>query len=201
MAYLNRAEKVWIETQEHYNKRSYRNRAHIASANGLLRLSIPLEKGKNEQQSIRNVRIAYYDNWPTAHWQAIQSAYGNAPFFEFYADDLKRLYQKKHTFLFDFNFELIQFFITQLSIEANIAYTETYRKDLPVNVKDFRTTISPKAKHHFSNDLQFESIKYAQVFEEKHGFLANLSILDALFCMGPSTIMHLEASFIQEKSN
>ena len=100
------ADPVVIEQHENYRKGTYRNRSHIASANGLLRLTIPLQKGKNQQQNIRTVRIAYNQPWQAQHWTSIQSAYGNSPFFEFYADELQPFFKKKETFLWDWNFQL-----------------------------------------------------------------------------------------------
>ena len=79
-------ENVVIEQYEHYIKRSYRNRCHIATSHGIQRLSIPLKKGKNEQQSIRKVQIAYGESWQKNHWSAILAAYSNAPFFEHYEE-------------------------------------------------------------------------------------------------------------------
>ena len=96
-----------LEQHENYVKRSYRNRAHIATANGPLRLSIPLEKGKNQRKPIREVRISYEENWQSKQWTAICSAYGNAPFFEYYVDDIQPLFKEKTTFLFEHNLSLI----------------------------------------------------------------------------------------------
>ena len=53
---------------------------------------------------------------------------------------------------------------------------------------DFREIIHPK---HPQPDPQFEPRRYYQVYEQRHGFLANLSILDLLFNMGPESIFFL----------
>lgn len=185
--------EVILEQYENYQKGSFRNRTQIASANGSLRLSIPLVKGKNEQQSIRAVKIAYHENWQAQHWQAIRSAYGNAPFFEFYADGLYPFYHHQYEFLFDFNFKLLEFFLLQIGIKTPIKFSDAYNKVILEEIADFRGKISPKINF-LEMDSTFKPIKYAQVFEEKHGFLPNLSILDALFCMGPGAIMHLQQS-------
>ncbi|NJN78366.1 MAG: WbqC family protein [Saprospiraceae bacterium] len=96
---LLKHEKVWIEQFENYQKGSYRNRCHIATANGLLRLSIPLEKGKNNQTCIKEVKIHNDTNWQIQHWRAIKSAYGNAPYFEYYADELLPFLKKIRLFI------------------------------------------------------------------------------------------------------
>lgn len=183
---------IYIEQHEHYVKGTYRNRCYIAAAHGLLRLSIPLEKGKNEQQAIRAVKIAYHEPWQHWHWEGIQSAYGKSPFFEYYADYLAPFYQKKYEFLFDWNWDLLQNILRLLQIQPNIQFTDAYQKDLPPDVVDFRNVITPKL-HRQIPDPHFQPIRYEQVFMEKHGFLPNLSILDLLFCTGPEalSILHL----------
>lgn len=183
-AKLARYERVWIEQHEHYVKGSYRNRCRIAGANGMLRLTVPLEKGKNEQLPIRRVRIAYQEPWQHQHWESIRSAYGRAPFFDFYADALAPFFEQRWTYLFDLNWQMLQTLVELLGLETKLERTKIYRKAPPVDVLDFRNGIFPK-KHRQKKDPDFTPPKYRQLFEERHGFLPNLSILDLLFCTGP----------------
>ncbi len=185
---------VYLEAEEHYIKGTYRNRCHIAGANGLLRLSIPLEKGKNEQQPIREVRIAYHEPWQPEHWESIKSAYGKSPFFEHYADFIEPFYQKQYEFLFDWNWDLLQLMIQLVGIQPNIQFTTSYQKMPPEGILDYRNIISPKA-HRQIDDPHFQPIRYEQVFIEKHRFLPNLSILDLLFCTGPEAFRILHSTF------
>lgn len=181
-----------IEQHEHYVKGSYRNRCHIVGANGVLPLSIPLAKGKNQHKPIREVKISYMDNWQKLHWQSIQSAYGNAPFFEFYADDIRPFFEKKMPFLFDFNLQLLHCLIEAWDLDTSlVSFSDSYTKS--PNGKDFRTSISPKP-HRQLPDEDFVARPYAQVFTEKHGFLANVSVLDLLFCTGPEGLRFLVSS-------
>lgn len=183
-AKLARFSQVLIEQCENYQKGSYRNRCHIAGANGLMRLSIPLQKGKNEQQNIRAVKIAYDENWQMQHWRSISSAYNNSPFFEHYAFFLEPFFQKKYTYLFDFNLALLEKLNQILGWNITINLTDNFQTILPKNTLDNRNHISPKI-HKAVKDPQIETVKYAQVFEEKAGFIPNLSILDLIFCTGP----------------
>ena len=185
------ASKVWIEQHENYTKGSYRNRCHLANSQGLLRLSIPLLGGKHQQQSIRDVTISNTENWQSQHWIAIQSAYGKSPFFEFYADLIRPFYQKKYKFLWDWNWDLLQQIFSMIPIEKQLHLSQEYQKNLPDGIADFRNKISPK-KHKTISDSSFLQEKYIQVFEEKNGFIPNLSILDLLFCTGPESIIYLE---------
>ncbi len=187
--------EVYIEQQENYQKGSYRNRCHIAGANGLLRLSIPLKQGKNEQQAIREVEIAYKEPWQSQHWNSIRSAYGKAPYFEFYAGQLRPHFERKPTFLFDFSFGLLQALLELLQLDVSLLLTDTYEKETPEDVLDLRNSIHPK-KQRCQPAPKFTPATYPQVFLEKHGFLPNLSILDLLFCTGPQAPLILEESFI-----
>ncbi len=156
---------VIFEQHENYLKRSYRNRAHILSANGVLKLSIPLAKGKNQALPIRDVCIFYDDDWQKLHWKTIQSAYGRSPFYEFYADELKAIYDKKIPHLFDFNLELFKCIVELLQLDIEITFSKQYEKTPNEDVEDSRNLILP-ARHPFQSE-QFELRPYSQVFENK----------------------------------
>ena len=186
---------VVLEQQENYRKGSYRNRMHIASANGLLRLSIPLIKGKNEKQGIREVRISYEEPWQNKHWTAIQSAYGNSPYFDDYSPIFHRFFKEKKTYLFDLNLAILTELLELLDINPSIQFTETYAKDTINGLIDWRQCISPKPNKSCA-DSAYKTVPYPQVFMEKTGFLPNLSILDLIFCQGPETVFTLQRSVI-----
>ncbi len=177
-----------LEANENYQKRSYRNRCHIAGANGIQMLTIPLNKGKNEQQPILETSIAYTSNWQKIHWQSIQSAYGKSPFFEFYADEIKPVFEKKWTHLFDLNLSIIQVLKEILQLSFEISTSNTYVKNPNPETEDARNQLSPKNQEKIKHLAPI----YPQVFEAKNGFLPNLSILDLLFCLGPETSYYLD---------
>lgn len=186
-AALLKQSSVFIEQYENYQKGSYRNRCHIATANGILRLSIPLEKGKNNQLKIKDVKVYNNENWQIQHWRAIKSAYGKSPYFEFYADEFQPYFEKKYDFLLDWNMDLLHFMIENLGLPVDIQFTEEYcESDDTIN--DYRNVISPKKE----NSNLFQDIHYGQVFQDKHGFIPNLSILDLLFCKGPEAILIID---------
>ena len=105
-AVLAAAETVYLEHCDYYVKQTYRNRCHIAAANGVMALSIPVEKATKEKILTRDIRISDHSDWQTQHWRSIESAYNSTPFFEYYKDDLLPFYEKKWTFLYDFNLEI-----------------------------------------------------------------------------------------------
>lgn len=186
-------ENVVIEQHENYGKRSFRNRCQIATSHGIQRLSIPLKKGKNEQQAICKVAITYDENWQKNHWAAILAAYGNAPFFEHYEGYFRPFFNQQFDLLFDFNFNLLKTILPVLGIQKIPSVSTSFEKTTSGRLVDFRNQITPKAVSTLA-DPHFEAMKYAQVFEEKTGFLPNLSILDLIFCTGPQAPYYLENS-------
>ena len=189
---LYRADEAWIEQHEHFVKQTYRSRCIIATTQGTQALSIPIEHPtSNVQRStfnvqrIKDIRISDHGNWRHLHWNALQSAYGESPFFEYYEDDLRPFFEKRWTFLFDFNEAIREKLCELLDISPVVRFTEKYVSD---HASDYRETINPK---HPAPDPDFQPRRYYQVYEAKHGFLPNLSIVDLLFNMGPESVFYL----------
>lgn len=190
---LNRYDVCYLESHDNYVKQTYRNRCNIAMTNGVQALSIPVEKYDSLKCPMRDIRISDHANWRHLHWNALQSAYGESPFFEYYADDLHPFFTKKWTFLYDFNLEITMKMCQLLDIEPNIQETTTYvnTDDLPLQMPqtiDLRDAIRPK---HPLPDDTFTPIPYYQVYAQKHGFLPNLSILDLLMNEGNEAVLYL----------
>jgi len=175
---------VELEAYERHQKSGFSNRCYIAGANGLITLSIPLLKGRNQKTLVNEIEIDNQQKWQVKHWRAIESSYMRSPWFEFYKDDLKQFYQKEYIHLFDWNQELVIYILKKLNWYGDLSVSTIYETALPGKT-DNRNTITPK------NYLEFPSIKYPQVFEEKLGFLPNLSIIDLLFCCGKTANQYL----------
>lgn len=184
-ASLKRCSKAIIEINDNYQKQSYRNRCIIAGANGTLSLSIPIEKPKGLKCLMKDIRIAEHGNWRHLHWNAIISAYNSTPFFQFYEDEFRPLYERKITFLHDFNEQLRILISSLIGIESEVTYSNYYITEPAENITDLRETIHPKRKSNFKTD------PYYQVFSDKLGFQNNLSILDMLFNMGNESMLYL----------
>lgn len=182
---------VTIEKHGNYARQTYRNRYLIMAANAPLTLSVPVEKGKHPKVPDKEVKIAYHTPWQNNHWRSIVSAYNSSPFFEFYRDEIEPLFTRKYTFLFDFNMATIDLMIELLNIEANITFTEAYKTHPGENILDRRESIHPKRKPMEPN-AYFYPEPYKQVFDDRHGFIPNLSILDLLFNKGPESQLVLE---------
>lgn len=187
---LYRYDQVLIEQHETFQKQTFRNRCLIATTQGIQVLTVPVSMG--DSHAIKDVRVSDHGNWRHLHWQALQSAYGDSPFFEYYADDLWPFFEKRWDFLLDFNEAIRQKMCELLDIHPQVGYTSDYQHidSQHSTLNDFRTAIDPK---HPVADADFIPRRYYQVFEQKHGFLPNLSILDLLFNMGPESIYYLQS--------
>ena len=140
-------------------------------------------------ECIKDLRISDHGNWHHLHWNALQSAYGESPFFEYYQDDIRPFFEKRWTFLLDFNEAIRQKMCELIDITPSVSFSTAYITDpQAIAVSDFRAAINPK---HPAQDDDFEAKTYYQVYQMKHGFLANLSVLDLLFNMGPESIFYL----------
>lgn len=185
--------EVWVEAYEHYVKQTFRNRCVIASPNGAQSLTVPVVNPGTDKCPIKDIRISDHGNWRHLHWNALESAYRNSPFFEYYADDFLPFYTRKWEFLFDFNEAICQKACELIGLSPAVSRTVAFGMaggDNPCD--DFRMSISPKPAH--GTDTGFSPVPYYQVFREKYGFIPNLSIADLLFNMGPESILVLQTS-------
>ncbi len=187
---LVHADTVYLEQHDHFIKQTYRNRCIIATTQGLQALTVPVESPQGlriDKTEMKDVRISDHGSWRHLHWQALQSAYGESPFFEFYADDLHPFFEKHWAFLFDFNLAITQKMCELLDIEPHIVLTEAYAQGLDEDI-DYRDAIRPK---HPLSDASFTPRPYYQVYRQKFGFQPNLSILDLLFNEGNEAVLYL----------
>ena len=183
-----RAESVQIERWESFQKQTYRNRCIIATTNGPQALTVPIER-QFTINCIKDIRISDHGNWRHLHWNALQSAYGESPFFDYYQDDIRPFFEQRWDYLLDFNEAIREKMCELLDIQPKVDYSKKFTVySLSSCVPDYRMVIRPKNPE---PDPDFTPKRYYQVYEQKHGFLPNLSILDLLFNMGPESIFYL----------
>lgn len=192
-SYLATHDHCLLEACEHYQKGSYRNRCHLAGSHGLLRLTVPLKKGKNEQMPITKTNVSYDQNWPLQHWATIQSTYGKAPFFSDYAVFLRPLLENPPGGLFALNQKIIHTLCDLLMLPPP-GETSDFQLNYGDEINDYRGVVHPKS-HRATNDPNFHAPHYPQIFADRIGFQPNLSILDLLFCVGPEAVLYLQQAF------
>lgn len=183
---------VYVERFDNYMKQTYRNRCVIASANGTLALTVPTEKTDEAKCLMEDIRISEHGNWRHVHWNAFVAGYKQSPFFDYYADEFHEFFERKYTFLYDFNEELRQWVCSQIDLNPHVVPTSEYM-EASESISDFRELIHPK-KNFAEVDPAFVPKQYYQVFDAKNGFTPNLSIIDLLFNMGPESLLVLRDS-------
>jgi hypothetical protein len=87
--------------------------------------------------------------------------------------------------MMDLNFQAMEIVTSCLGVDFSYAKTTEYFHEAPNGLADYRHLVNGK-----KDSAQFEH--YTQVFEEKHGFINNLSILDLLFNEGRYAVDYLK---------
>lgn len=178
------AESVTFEMEDNFQKQTNRNRMYIYSPNGIQMLNIPIKHSKDKHQKYKDVRIENDFGWQKNHFKSLEAAYRTSPFFEYFEDDFRPLFEKKHEFLMDLNLEIFQLVNDSLGINIQPEKTTEFFHEVSDYI-DFRPLVNGKKD---TTQLQ----EYTQVFNEKHGFINNLSILDLLFNEGRYAVDYLK---------
>lgn len=180
--FLDPENTVVFEQYESFPKQTFRNRTNIYGANGKLSLIIPINH--TGKRIMKDIEISYRENWLALHWKSIKTAYQSSPYFEFYEDKFKELYEVKEKYLLDFNIKSIETVQKILKTEKAQSLNEEYIK-IPEEI-NFREHFSAKTPS------QFEMEEYYQTFTDKHGFLKDLSILDLICNKGPESLTYIK---------
>jgi len=181
---VNHKQGILIEKEEHFPKQTYRNRANIYTPDGLLAITVPVIKGAKNHTKVKDVKISYDFRWQQIQWSTLQTCYRRSAYFEFYEDELIKFYEKRFDYLFDYNEQYFQFILKAMKLKIDYDYTESYQPAY-TELDDYRENINPKS------ELAYENKSYFQVFEDRHGFIKNLSIVDLLFNQGPYSVNYL----------
>jgi len=197
-AHMISHQEAMVEAHCNYSRQTFRNRYLISGANGILPLTVPVEKVSGKKTKTKDILISYDTSWQELHWRSIVSAYNASPYFQFYDLDIEPFFNKKWKYLLDMNLASVQSIIGCLGLNISISLTDEYLSGNNY-LEDIRELIHPKKDYLIDRD--FKSVAYRQVFEQKHGFLANLSILDLLFNKGPESLLVLNESIKSATTN
>lgn len=181
---IAQSDLVTFEMDDNFQKQTNRNRMYIYSPNGIQLLNIPIKHTREGHQKTKEVKIEDAFDWQKQHFKSLEAAYRTSPFFEYFEDDIRPIFEKKHVFLMDLNFETLAVVSKCLGLEFDYNETTEYFHEVS-DKTDLRGLINGK------KDTSLFT-PYTQVFEEKHGFLNNLSILDLLFNEGRYALDYLK---------
>ena len=187
-SFIFSSEEIIADDVSVFKKQTYRNRANILSANGLLSLIVPVRQGKTHL-AIKDVKIDYSTSWQRIHWQSLVSAYNNSPFFEFYMDHFNTFYHKKYHFLIDLNIEILREMMNCFGLKNNHKFLSETRHGNDFH--DLRNCFHPKTKYN-NYPENYSEQTYIQVFSEKNGFTESLSAIDLLFNCGNMSKEYLQ---------
>ena len=186
LAAMVQSDNITFEIEDNFQKQTNRNRTYIYSPNGIQLLNIPVKHSKESHQKTKDIKIETDFDWQKQHFKSLEAGYRSSPFFEFFEDDIRPIFEKKHTFLLDLNFEIFTILLKCFRLKLDYTTTTEYLHEVDKTIiTDFRPLVNGK------KDLSlFE--KYTQVFDDKHGFANNLSVLDLLFNEGKYAIDYLK---------
>jgi len=180
--FLDAENDILFEQFESFPKQTYRNRTNIYGANGKLSLIIPI--AHNGKREFKDIEISYREDWRNLHWKSIKTAYQSSPYFEFYEDKFRKIFDLNEKYLLDFNIKSIEILQQILKTEKAHSLNEEYIKN-PEQI-NFREKFSAKLPSEFEMD------EYYQTFSDKLGFLKDLSILDLICNKGPETLTYIK---------
>ena len=185
-AAMVQSENITFEVEDNFQKQTNRNRAYIYSPNGIQLLNIPVKHSKESHQKTKDIKIETDFDWQKQHFKSLEAGYRSSPFFEFFEDDIRPIFEKKYSFLLDLNFEVFTILSKCFRLKLDYTTTTEYFHEIDTTtITDFRGLVNGK------KDLSvFES--YTQVFDDKHGFINNLSVLDLLFNEGKYAMDYLK---------
>jgi len=181
---MAKADIITFEMEDNFQKQTNRNRMYIYSPNGTQLLNIPVKHNNTSHQKFKDTRIELAFDWQKQHFKSLEAAYRASPFFEYFEDDIRPLFEKKHTFMMDLNFKALEVVADCLGMDLSYDKTTEYFHEVG-DVTDYRYLANGK-----KDTSQFEP--YTQVFGQKHGFINNLSILDLLFNEGRHAMDYLK---------
>ena len=186
---IARSKRILIDAGEHYERQSYRNRNSIIGPNGKQDLVVSIDRRSGEKMPMHTVGLSYAEPWNLQHVQAIRSAYGQTPWFIHYMPDVEELLLKRYDRLIDLDLATMRMVLKWLRSPVEVDVQEEYIEDL-TGLTDHRNDLHPKKPLPASVG---SPSPYTQVFADRHGFIARLSIIDLVMNAGPDAVAVLRS--------
>ena len=188
--------------------RRFTNRNRILDPHGEVWLTVPIEKS-GKFMANRDVRVNNSIPWRQEHWKKLLVSYANAEHFDAYTSDLKRLYERDWTFLFDLDLETTSKVLGWLGMkipiilesDLDVRSTGTQRLVDICESVGADVYVSGSGGSAYMDESLFRQrgigvehqtyspLPYAQRFSGP--FVPDLSILDMLLNIGPGSSMFI----------
>lgn len=188
---LARHPRIIFDTGEHYVRQSHRTRTRIVGPNGPQDISVQILHDHGNKMPMREVRLSYAETWPQQQLHAIRSAYGNAPWFIHYIDEIEAVLLERHDRLIDLNLATLRLGMRWLGLNTGFEVLDRFVESPSSEHLDLRTALHPKKP---LPPVLKAGPPYAQVFGLRHGFVPGCSIIDLVMNLGPEAQIWLRGS-------
>lgn len=176
-----------------YSRQSYQNRTKVRNPQGWQWVSIPL-KGGQHGRPVDDVRIRQVEGWRKRHWKAFEYNYRATPFFEYYENELRPLFEHRWTHLGDLTCATVTMVHRMLGASSTLIRASTL-EGKPTHLEALferekgKRLLAPEESAFYDAPvvssiqvLRYEHPCYHQTFE---GFEPDMNTLDLLFNYGP----------------
>jgi hypothetical protein len=194
-----------------FEKRSWQQRNRIKTAAGEAWLTVPVLTAGRRDQAIHQVEIDPDGDFAERHLRTIRHAYGRAPNFRTYFDELAAILRTRHRLLVDLNAGLLAWLGDKLGVKTEIVRSSTLPGrgqkverlvSLCAAVGATRYLSPPGAREYVHRDDRFSGAgidlcyhHYEHpTYRQLHGdFVSHLSVLDLLFMEGDASLQVLRS--------
>ncbi|MCL5877791.1 MAG: WbqC family protein [Candidatus Bathyarchaeota archaeon] len=199
---IKRSNVFIIEDNVQFERQGFTNRNRIMTSDGVRWLTVPIEH-ENKPLLINEVKIANKGepNWGRKHWLTLKHGYCKAPFWDRYSEFFEETYEQEWDLLIDLNMHLIKRLMGYLKIDTPLILSSSLNVDgkkselIVAQCKKVGADVQLAGKgcqdyidrHLFEREgikLVFQNFSHPVYPQTREGFVANLSVVDYLFCTG-----------------
>lgn len=187
--------KVYIDQTMYADKRfKSAHRCRIVDTRDEIMLTVPVSH-PHGRHSWLNTTVSTHGKWWSNHLTALESSYGRTPFFEFYIDRFKPLFDGKR-------YEDDEISVACLDRECDAIIRDILGIDNEIVYIDNQQNSAVDAVNlkNFDLDRISSDIEYYQIRADRLGFRAGLSIVDLIFNLGTEAPLILKQIALRSKN-
>lgn len=199
---------VWYEDVQ-YTRRDWRNRNRVAGEGDSVWLTIPVRAKDHRAKKICDVEIDYAQPWVHRHLGTLRHLYGKAPYFEPIFELVRHHVEAVPRLLADLTIDLNQALGRYMGIETEflrssrlvgiegvkqlriLSVCRSLRPDVYLSGPSARNYLHPELFEREGIELLYISYGYQEYPRNGYHSRCDLSILDALFWIGPVATLEL----------